>query len=133
LWDLTVTLTASWQKIFSADASVGYWTQHFQYAAAQASGKTSFGSAKNADQLADVIRNTFVQGTLSVVFAAIVLIVLVAAIVVIIKVIRGGGLPLSEDDPVPSKMFAPSGMVATAGEREVRRQWRMLAVMHLDG
>jgi carbon starvation protein len=133
LWDLTVTLTASWQKIFSADASVGYWTQHFQYADAQASGKTSFGSAKNADQLADVIRNTFIQGTLSILFAALVVIVLLAAIVAIVKVIRGGGLPLSEDDPVPSKMFAPSGMIATAGERKVQRQWRVLALMHLDG
>ncbi len=51
----------------------------------------------------------------------------------IIKAIRGGGLPLSEDDPVPSKMFAPSGMIATAGERTVQRQWRVLALMHLDG
>ena len=132
LWDLTVTLTASWQKIFSADPNVGYWTQHFQYADAQASGKTSFGSAKSADQLADVIRNTFIQGTLSVLFAAVVVIVVVAAIVSIAKVIRGGGLPLSEDDPVPSKMFAPSGMIATAGERRVQRQWRVLALMHLD-
>jgi carbon starvation protein len=133
LWDLTVTLTASWQKIFSADAGVGYWTQHFQYADAQASGKTSFGLAKNADQLADVIRNTFIQGTLSVLFAAVVVIVLVAAIIVIVKAIRGRGLPLSEDDPVPSKIFAPSGMIATAGERKVQRQWRVLALMHLDG
>ncbi len=103
--------------------SVGYWTQHFQYAAAKAAGKTSFGSAKTADQLAAVIRNTFIQGTLSIVFAAVVVIVLVAAIIVIVKAIRGGGLPLTEDDPVPSKMFAPSGMIATAGERHVQRQW----------
>ena len=46
LWDLTVTLSASWQKIFSSDPSVGYWTQHFHYAAAKASGKTAYGSAK---------------------------------------------------------------------------------------
>jgi carbon starvation protein len=133
LWDLTVTLTASWQKIFSADPNVGYWTQHFQYAAAQASGKTAFGSAKTKDQLADVIRNTFIQGTLSVIFAAVVVIVVLAAIVVIFRAIRGRGIPLTEDDPVPSKMFAPSGMVATAEERKVLRQWSVLALMHLDG
>jgi len=126
LWDLAVTLTASWQKIFSSDPSVGYWTQHFQYAAAKASGKSAFGSAKTPDQLADVIRNTFIQGTLSIVFAVIVVIVLVAAIIVIFKVIRGNGRPLTEDDPVPSTMFAPSGMIASAGEREVQRQWDAL-------
>jgi carbon starvation protein len=133
LWDLTVTLTASWQKIFSADPNVGYWTQHFRYAAAQASGKTSFGSAKTAHQLAEVIRNTFIQGTLSVLFAAVVVIVVLAAIIVIFKAIRGGGTPLTEDDPVPSKMFAPSGMISTAEERKVQRQWSVLALMHLDG
>ncbi|MGZ4577210.1 MAG: carbon starvation CstA family protein, partial [Mycobacterium sp.] len=69
LWDLVVTLTASWQKIFSADPNVGYWTQQHQYSAARHAGKTAFGSAKNVHQIDDVIRNTFVQGTLSVVFA----------------------------------------------------------------
>jgi len=123
LWDLTVTLTASWQKIFSADPAIGYWTQHFQYLAAQQAGKTSFGSAKNARQLADVIRNTFIQGTLSVLFAVLVLIVFFSGIIVAYKGIRGRGRPLSEDAPVPSKLFAPSGLIATATERQVQRQW----------
>jgi carbon starvation protein len=123
LWDLAVTLSASWQKIFSSDPNVGYWTQHVQYAAAKASGKPAFGSAKDPGQLADVIRNTFVQGTLSIIFAAVVVIVLFAAIIALYKVIRGRGIPLSEDSPVPSTRFAPSGIVATSGEREVQRRW----------
>jgi carbon starvation protein len=91
--------------------------------AAKNAGKTAFGSAKNAHQLNDVIRNTFIQGTLSVIFAIVVVIVLVAGIVVALKVIRGDGRPLTEDDPVPSKLFAPSGLIPTATEREVQRRW----------
>jgi carbon starvation protein len=127
LWDLTVTLTASWQKIFSTDPAVGYWTQHSQYLAAKNAGKTAFGSAKNANQLNDVIRNTFIQGTLSILFAMVVVIVLVVGIIVALRAIRGGGRPLTEDDPVPSKLFAPSGLVPTASERKVQRQWDALS------
>lgn len=123
LWDLAVTLTASWQKVFSADPNVGYWTQHFQYLAARNAGKTSFGSARTAHQLDDVIRNTFIQGTLSVVFALVVVIVVIVGIAVAYRAIRGGGRPLTEDEPVPSKFFAPSGLVPTVSERAVQRQW----------
>ncbi|VBA49488.1 Carbon starvation protein A [Mycobacterium attenuatum] len=124
LWDLSVTLTASWQKIFSSDPAVGYWTQHAQYVAAKSAGKTTFGSATNADQLDDVIRNTFVQGTLSIVFATVVVVVFVAGVVVALKAVRGTGRPLAEDDPVPSKLFAPAGLIPTAAERELQRKWR---------
>ncbi len=123
LWDLVVTLTASWQKIFSANPAIGYWSQHAQYSAAKHAGKTAFGSAKNADQLNDVIRNTFIQGSLSILFALVVVIVLVAGIIVALKAARGGGRPLTEDDSVPSRLFAPSGLIPTAAEREVQRQW----------
>lgn len=123
LWDLAVTLTASWQKIFSTDPAVGYWAQHYRYLAAKQAGKTAFGSAKNAHQLDDVIRNTFVQGALSILFAVVVVIVVIAGIVVAFKTIRGGGRPLTEDDPVPSKRFAPSGLIPTATERELQRLW----------
>ncbi len=123
LWDLAVTLTASWQKIFSADPNIGYWSQHAQYSAAKHAGKTAFGSAKNAHQLNEVIRNTFIQGSLSILFALVVVIVVVAGIIVALKAARGGGRPLTEDDSVPSRLFAPSGLIPTAAEREVQRQW----------
>jgi carbon starvation protein len=126
LWDLTVTLTASWQKIFSGDPAIGYWTQHFQYVAAKNAGKTTFGAAKNAHQLDQVIRNTWLQGTLSVIFALVVVVVFVAGVIVAIRAIRGGGGPLTEVEPVPSRKFAPSGLFATAGERKVQRQWDAL-------
>jgi carbon starvation protein len=131
VWGLAVTLTASWQKVFSSDPNLGYWTQHSQYAAAKASGKTAFGSAKTPDQLSDVIRNSFIQGTLSIIFASVVVIVLAAAIIVTYRAIRGSGKPLTEDDPVPSRMFAPSGMIPTVVEREVQGRWDALRVTPL--
>ncbi|HMZ13453.1 MAG TPA: carbon starvation CstA 5TM domain-containing protein, partial [Mycobacterium sp.] len=126
LWDLIVTLTASWQKIFSGDPKLGYWTQHFQYRNAQEAGKTAFGSAKNADQLSAVIRNTFIQGTLSIVFALVVIVVVGAAIVVALRAIRGTGRPPAEEDAVPSRIFAPSGLIATPAEKEVQKLWDAL-------
>jgi carbon starvation protein len=129
-WDLIVTMTASWQKIFSADPKVGYWTQHAQYVDAKDAGKTTFGAAKNIGQIDAVIRNTFIQGTLSIVFAVLVCIVVAAGVVVALKAIRGGGRPLSEDDPTPSRIFAPSGLIPTAAEKEVTKQWEALPASH---
>ncbi len=104
--------------------AVGYWKQHAQYSAARNAGKTAFGSASNVHQLDDVIRNVFLQGTLSILFALVVVIVVIVAVVVMLRAIRGDGRPpLTEEDPVPSKRFAPSALIATAVERAVQRQW----------
>ena len=44
---------------------------------------------------------------------------------VAIKALRRGGLPTTEQaDPVPSRIFAPSGMIATPAEKEVYAEWR---------
>jgi carbon starvation protein len=126
IWDLTVTLTASWQKIFSADPMLGYWKQHSRYVAAKEAGKSAFGSAKTPDQIDAVIRNTLIQGTLSIVFAALVIVVFVAGLVVALRALRGTGRPLTEDEPVPSRIFAPSGLIPTQVEREVQKQWDAL-------
>ncbi|ANI39112.1 carbon starvation CstA family protein [Mycolicibacterium vaccae] len=130
LWDLVVTMTASWQKIFSGDPKVGYWTQHFQYRNARDGGATSFGAAKDAGQLDAVIRNTFIQGTLSIIFAVLVIVVVTAGVIVALKAIRGNAGPTSEDDPIPSRIFAPSGMVMTPAEKEVQKQWDALPQVH---
>jgi carbon starvation protein len=123
LWDLTVTLTASFQKIFSGNPRVGYWTQHHLYQEAKEAGKTTFKAAKNAGQINDIIRNTFIQGTLSIVFAVLVIIVFAMGVIMALRAIRGGGTPSSEVEPVPSRIFGPSGLVSTTTEREVQRQW----------
>ena len=122
-WDALVTLTASWQKIFSHDPKIGYWKQHSQYVAAKEAGKATFGSAKNPDQIDAVIRNTFIQGTLSVVFAVLVVIVVLVGTFVALQSLRGSGRPLTDDEPVPSRRFAPRGLIATPTEKEVQKQW----------
>ncbi|MGK2901752.1 MAG: carbon starvation CstA family protein [Mycobacterium sp.] len=123
VWDLVVTMTASWQKIFSGDPKVGYWTQHFQYRGAKDAGKATFGAAKNPDQIDAVIRNTFIQGTLSIVFAVLVIIVVAAGVIMALKAIRGTGRPITEDETVPSRIFAPSGLIPSTAEKEVQKQW----------
>jgi carbon starvation protein len=125
LWDLTVTLTASWQKTFSGDPKLGYWKQHSICQAAQEAGKLCL-TAKSPGDVDKIVRNTFIQGTLSIVFASLVVIVFVAGLVMVVRALRGTGRPLTEDEPVPSRIFAPSGLIPTRYEREVQRQWDAL-------
>jgi carbon starvation protein len=128
-WDLIVTLTASWQKIFSADPKVGYWKQHSICQAAQEAGKLCL-TAKNPADVDKIVRNTFIQGTLSIVFASVVVIVFVAGVIVVFRSLRGTARPLTEDEPVPSRIFAPSGLIPTKAEREVQKQWDALPSSH---
>jgi carbon starvation protein len=128
-WDLIVTMTASWQKIFSADPKLGYWKQHSVCEAAQAAGKLCL-TAKTPGDVDKIVRNTFIQGSLSILFAALVAVVFVAGVIVALRTIRGQGSPLTEDEPVPSRLFAPSGLIPTKAEREVQKQWDALPKSH---
>jgi carbon starvation protein len=123
VWDLAVTMTASYQKIFSPEPTLGYWANHNAFREARAAGETSFGTAADTAAMDAVIRNTFLQGTLSIVFALLVLTVAFVALWVCVKAIRAGGLPTSEEPDSQSSMFAPSGLVLTDAEREVAAQW----------
>ncbi|WP_460770282.1 carbon starvation CstA family protein [Mariniluteicoccus flavus] len=123
-WDLIVTMAASWQKIFSPDPKIGYWSLHAAAKQALASGKTTFSTAKNPAEIEAVVRNTFVQGSLSIFYAVLVLIVFIAALVVAAKALRNGGLPTTETPDVESKIFAPTGFFPTPTEKKVAAEWK---------
>ena len=121
-----ITITASFQKIFSSVPAVGYWAQHSAFKEASAAGKTSFGTAKNVEAMDAVIRNTFIQGTLSIIFVALAIVVIVSAIIATVQAYRSGGGVSAEDPRVESRVFAPAGLIPTAEERELQQQWDAL-------
>jgi carbon starvation protein len=118
-----VTVTASLYKIFSSVPAIGYWAQHTAFQNALAEGKTSFGTAKNVEAMQAVVRNTFIQGTLSIIFVTLTVIVIGAAVIATIRSMRAGGRPSAEDQPVPSRIYAPSGFVPVPAERELEKEW----------
>jgi carbon starvation protein len=118
-----VTVTASMYKIFSSVPAIGYWAQHSAFQGALAEGKTSFGTAKNVEAMQAVVRNTFVQGTLSIVFVVLTLIVIASALIATVKSLRAGGRASAEERPVPSRIYAPSGFFPVPAERELEKEW----------
>ena len=124
---MIVTMTASWEKVFSSNPSIGYWAQHNRFKEAAAQGLTTFKSAKSPAEIDAVVRNTAIQGVLSILFAVLVLIVIAAAAVACYKAIvarqRGEEIATSEEPFSPSAFFAPSGLGATSIEKSVAQVW----------
>ncbi|MDQ0574204.1 carbon starvation CstA family protein [Agromyces albus] len=121
-----VTITASMFKIFSPVPQVGYWANHVAFRDALAAGETSFGTATSVEAMEAVVRNTSVQGTLSIVFVTLAIIVLITSILATVKALRNGGGENHEDPPVASRRFAPSGLIATPAEKTIEREWAAL-------
>lgn len=118
-----VTVFASFQKIFSTVPAVGYWAQHNAFKAALASGETSHGTAKTVEAMEAVVRNTFVEGTLSIIFVVLSLIVIATAVMVTIRSVKAGGGTSLEDPALPSRIFAPASIVPTAAEKVLMKEW----------
>ncbi len=125
-WDLIITMTASWQKVFSADPRVGYFAQRQRYADAQAAGEL-LAPAQDADQMGRIIYNSTLNGVLQAVFALLVLVVVVNAVVVIARALRARGpVPTTEEPAVPSSIVEPSGLFATAEEKRAMAEQERL-------
>jgi len=125
-WDLIITMTASWQKVFSADPRVGYFAQRQRYADAQAAGEL-LAPAQSAEQMDRIIYNSTLNGVLQAVFALLVLVVVVNAVVVIARALRArGAVPTTEEPAVPSSIVEPSGLFATAEEKRAMAEQERL-------
>ncbi|WP_181037427.1 carbon starvation CstA family protein [Arthrobacter sp. ZGTC412] len=122
-----VTITASYQKIFSPTPAVGYFANNAAFSKALADGKTEFGTAKSVAAMEAVVRNTAIQGWLSVIFVVLSIIVIATAVLATIKAFRtrtdGTASKGNEDPARPSRVFAPAGLIPTPAERELMAEW----------
>ncbi|MDQ4118037.1 MAG: carbon starvation protein A [Actinomycetota bacterium] len=117
-WDAVVTLTASFQKIFSGNPKLGFWAQAQQYRAALDAGKTSLGSAKTPQAMEQVVFNSTLNTFLTALFGLLIAVVLVDSMRVWIAALGGRSLSGGSEDPyVESTIWAPSGLVPTREER----------------
>ncbi|MDQ0079378.1 carbon starvation CstA family protein [Arthrobacter oryzae] len=125
-----VTITASFQKIFSPVPAVGYFANNAAFSKALADGKTEFGTAKTVAAMEAVVRNTMIQGWLSVIFVVLSIIVIITAMIATVKAFRNESAGIGHDDhedpAVPSRGYAPAGLIPTAAERELVAQWNKL-------
>jgi carbon starvation protein len=117
VWDATVTLTASYQKVFSDDPKLGFFAQRSLYSDALEDGEV-IGAAQDLGQMQQVVTNTTVDGILAAFFAILVIIVIADATRVCIRTLRHPDTVVTTEAPYErSKLYAPSGMFATRDEK----------------
>jgi len=102
-WDAAVTLTASWQKIFSTDPAIGFFAQRAAAQQSMQAGKlndtmAALGAA-SVDDARQILVNTTVDGVLSILFAVMIIIVIVDAARVWIGIVGGRKEPEMSEAP----------------------------------
>ena len=115
VFDTAVTFVASWQKIFSHDSQVGYFQQHRNALAKL----DTLSDPAAIDVQRAIVRNTMIQGTLSIIFLVLVAFVMVCALVRVIRTIRSGDTTTSEDPYQESNFYAPETMIASKLQKKL--------------
>jgi carbon starvation protein len=116
-WDVAVTLTASWQKVFSDDPTLGFFSQRDRFQEALDNGEV-LPPAQNLDDMNAVVTNSTVDGILAALFAVLIIVVILDASRIWVRAIRAREpLPTTETPFEESKLFAPAGLFPTAEER----------------
>jgi carbon starvation protein len=127
-WDATVTLTASFQKVFSSDPRVGFFTQRNRFQDALDRDEV-LPPAKDVGDMEQVVLNSTIDGLLAAFFAVLIIIVLASSAIVWVRAIRAGGsLPTTEVPYQRSRIVAPAGLWTTAEEKR-----QLVAVGGHDG
>jgi carbon starvation protein len=117
-WDATVTLTASWQKVFSDNPKLGFFAQRDAFQEALDKGDV-LPPAKDIGDMEQIVTNSTVDGVLAAFFALLIILIIADAVRVWIGIIRGRRpLETTEVPAQPSRLVAPSGLIATPSERE---------------
>ncbi|ELS52225.1 putative Carbon starvation protein [Streptomyces viridochromogenes Tue57] len=106
-WDVAVTFTAGWQKIFSDNPAIGFFALRDKYAQAIEDGQLLPGAA-NMDDMHTIVLNNTVDGVIMAIFLLLVLTVLVNCAVVCVRAVRAASpLPTTEAPYVESRIDAP--------------------------
>jgi len=147
-WDLVVTLTASFQKAFSSVQAIGYLTQNRCYVAARQAALSGATTANDAGvfkytstspkcsvsgtmaAMNAVVRNTYIQFTLQILFALCVIAVFAVGVMVVVKALRAGSLPTAEEPEVASHYFAPADLGMSRLEKDVKAEWLAYEAEH---
>jgi carbon starvation protein len=128
-----VTLTASYQKVFSSNPKLGFFEQRSTFQAAIDDGKV-LPPAKNMDDMHQVVTNSTVDGVLAALFAVMVIIVLLdSARIWYTVLVAKKRLETTETPFVESKLWAPSGLIPTVEERAVMAEMATNGDGSVDG
>jgi carbon starvation protein len=98
VWLCICTLTAGYQKIFSADPKIGFLAHAERYATAAAEGKL-LAPAKSADQMSQIILNDRIDAVLAALFIALVVAIAVFGIMACMKALRADRWTALETEP----------------------------------
>jgi carbon starvation protein len=116
-WDAAVTLTASYQKVFSDNPKLGFFAQRDAFQEALDNGEV-LPPAQDLGDMEAVVTNSTVDGILAALFAVLIIIVILDSMRVWAKAIRAREpLPTTEVPHQPSRIVAPAGLFPTAEER----------------
>jgi len=116
-WDAVVTLTASWEKVFSDDPKLGFFAQRDKFQTALDQGDV-VAPAKSLDDMHKVVTNSTVDGILAALFAVLIVVVILDATRVWVRAIRARRpLPTTEVAFEPSSLAAPAGLFWTDADR----------------